>query len=234
MRDGMLLMLALGISSLSVVAQTNGPVIATGAMRNTMFNGQLSGLIALDSLAVPGTYGIGPVEYLQGEVLILDGIVFRSSAHGDGAMTVEVEPRTKSPFFVHQYVASWTAVELPDTVVDLPTLDGFLTTRYAALGQPFAFRLSGKFTSLDAHIVDVPTGTVVNGPDDAHRDNKHYRTTARVADALGLFSTEHKAVFTHHDTNIHVHAITAERNWMGHVEAMRFEAGSMSLLVALP
>jgi acetolactate decarboxylase len=233
-RGGMLLMLALGISSLSVVAQSNGPVIATGAMRNTMFNGQISGLITLDSLAVPGTYGIGPVEYLQGEVLVLDGIVYRSMAQRDESMTVEVKPKTSSPFFVHQHVASWTAVKLPDTVTDLPSLDAFLTMRYAALGQPLAFRLSGKFTSIDAHIVDVPTGTTINGPDDAHRDNKHYRTTARPADALGFFSTKHKAVFTHHDTNIHVHAITAERNWMGHVEAMRFEAGSMSLLVALP
>ncbi len=51
-------------------------------------------------------------------------------------------------------------------------------------------------------------------------------------DLLGFFSTKHKAVFTHHDTNIHVHAITAERDWMGHVEAVQFQSESVHLLVA--
>ena len=36
-------------------AAQNGPVIPTGAMRNTMFNGQLAGLIQLDSIAKPPT-----------------------------------------------------------------------------------------------------------------------------------------------------------------------------------
>jgi acetolactate decarboxylase len=58
--------------------------------------------------------------------------------------------------------------------------------------------------------------------------------TGTQAEALGFFSTAHKAVFTHHDTNIHVHAISVERDWMGHVEALSFVARHMSLRVALP
>ena len=80
--------------------------------------------------------------------------------------------------------------------------------------------------------MDVPRGTEVNGPDDAHRHNKHYHLEGRTMDIVGFFSTKHKAVFTHHDTNIHVHAITAERDWMGHVEQLRFSSSSVQLQVA--
>jgi acetolactate decarboxylase len=210
----------------------NGPVIATGAMRNTMFNGQLAGLIQLDSIAKPGTYGIGPVDYLRGELMLWDGHSYRSSAKGDSTMVVEELPESRAPFFVHQRVQEWTDVALPDSITDLPALDAFLTARYAAIGKPFAFKLQGKVTEVHAHIVDVAPGTVINGPDDAHRENKHYTLRDRTMDLLGFFSTKHKAVFTHHDTHIHVHAITAERDWMGHVESIRFNPGSMRLCMA--
>lgn len=223
---------ALVLTSLNTLAQ-NGTVIATGAMRNTMFNGQLAGLIRLDSIAQPGTYGIGPVEFLRGELLLWDGHAYRSTAQGDSAMEVEQRPDSKAPFFVHQFVKEWTEIVLPDSITDLPMLDAFLTARFAALGKPFAFTLLGRISEVRAHIVDVTPGTVINGPDDAHRENKNYRLTDRTMDLLGFFSTRHKAVFTHHDTNIHVHAITADRDWMGHVEELRFQPEHCILRVAI-
>lgn len=212
----------------------NGPVHATGAMRNTMFNGQLAGLIDMDSLAVPGTFGIGPLEYLRGEVLVLDGNVYISTVDDLGSMLVVKDEAAKAPFFVHQRVKEWQEVQLPDSVADLAGLDRFLTDRYADLNVPLAFRLSGPFEHVEVHIVNVPVGTVITGPEDAHRDNKNFQLTGATGEAVGFFSTAHKAVFTHHDTNIHVHAITAERDWMGHVEALSFVARHMSLQVALP
>lgn len=211
----------------------NGPVSPIGVMRNTMFNGQLAGLIQLDSIAKPGTYGIGPLEYLRGEVLLLDGTVFVSTAAKGRSMTVVQQPEVRAPFFVHQHVETWTTVELPDSVVDLIKLDAFLTSHSGDIGAPFAFRMQGVFTSVDAHIVDVPMGSEVNGPDDAHRHNKDYHSEGRTMDIVGFFSTEHKAVFTHHDTNIHVHAITTDRDWMGHVEQMLFDPRHVTLSLAM-
>ncbi len=224
--------MTLSVLAYSACAQ-NGPVTATGAMRNTMFNGQLAGLIQLDSIAMPGTYGIGPAEYLRGELMLWDGHPYRSTATGDSAMLVEERPESKAPFFVHQVVKEWTEVALPDSVTDLPTLNAFLTARYASIGGPFAFKLQGTVSEVHAHIVDVSPGTVINGPDDAHRENKHFTLRERTMDLLGFFSTRHKAVFTHHDTNIHVHAISAERDWMGHVESLRFDPKAMLLSVAI-
>jgi acetolactate decarboxylase len=203
-------------------------------MRNTMFHGQLAGLVLLDSIATPGTYGIGPLEHLRGELLLWNGQPFRSTTTPDGGMHVEQATNARAPFFVHQVVKEWTEVALPDSVVDLPTLDAFLTARYASMGVPFAFTLQGTVAEVHAHIVDVSPGTVINGPDDAHRENKHFTLRERSMDLLGFFSTKHKAVFTHHDTHIHVHAITTERNWMGHVERLTIAPNAVRLWVALP
>lgn len=218
----------------AVAHAQNGPVVATGAMRNTMFHGQLAGLIRLDTLTVPGTYGVGPLEYLRGELLLLDGKAYCSTVLTDSTMAVAERPDARAPFFVHQRVEHWQEVQLPDSVTDLRSLDGFLTVRYGAVLQPFAFRLSGHFTAVDVHVLDVPPGTTITGPPDAHRHNKHYHLTDAPAETLGFFSTQHKTVFTHHDAHIHVHAITPARDWMGHVEAMRFEAGKVRLVVAEP
>ncbi|HNR55203.1 MAG TPA: acetolactate decarboxylase [Flavobacteriales bacterium] len=210
----------------------NNPVVPTGAMRNTMFNGQLAGLIQLDSIAKPGTYGIGPVEYLRGELMLWDGHAYRSTAQGDSAMVVVEAPESKAPFFVHQHVREWTEVPLPDSVADLGALDAFLTARFGA-APPFSFKLHGVCERVDLHIVDVSSGTVVHGPDDAHRENKHFHLDGRNVDLLGFYSTRHQAVFTHHDTHIHVHAITAVRDAMGHVEELAFDPRKLTLVVAV-
>lgn len=217
----------------SALSAQNGPVIATGAIRNTMFNGQLAGLIDLDSIAKPGTFGIGPLEYLLGEVLLFDGMVFVSAMEKNLDMHVVQRTEVRAPFFVHQHVGEWATVELPDSVMDLHTLDAFLSARFATIGTPFAFRISGVMASTDIHIMDVPMGTEVNNPDDAHRHNKDHHLADSAMDLIGFFSTKHKAVFTHHDTNIHVHAITVERNWMGHVEDVHFVPSRVTLSVAI-
>lgn len=231
MRRFLTLFVAMTLAVATLHAQS-GPVIATGAMRNTMFNGQLAGLISLDSLSGVRTYGLGPLEYLRGELLLLDGRAYCSTVVNDTLMRVTERTDVRAPFFVHQRVARWHEVELPDSVIDLRSLDAFLTARYGALPSPFAFRLTGVFAVVDVHVLDVPLATTIQGPSDAHRHNKHYHLADAPAEALGFFSTQHKTVFTHHDAHIHVHAITPARDWMGHVETMRFGAGQVRLWVA--
>src|SRR5690606_26975183 len=76
--------------------------VPTGAMRATMAHGQLAGLIQLDSIASPGYYGVGPLEYLRGELLLLDGQAYCATAITDSTMQVDLRPAARAPFFVHQ------------------------------------------------------------------------------------------------------------------------------------
>lgn len=212
----------------------NGPVVPTGAMRATMTQGRLAGLIQLDSIARPGNYGLGPLEHLRGELILFDGQAYQATAIDDSTMHVGLRSDARAPFFVHQHVERWTLLELPDSIHDLHTLDAFLTAHFGMEAAPFAFRLTGHFAAVDVHVLDVPVGAEVRQRSDVTPHNRHYHLRDSEADALGFFSTQHKSVFTHHDAHIHVHALTPARDWMGHVEGLRFEAGRVQVWVPAP
>lgn len=49
------------------------------------------------------------------------------------------------------------------------------------------------------------------------------------SEIIGFFSTEHKAILTHHDTYLHMHLITKDRQKMGHLDEVLFKKGMMKL-----
>ncbi len=204
-------------------------VIPTGAMRRTMWEGQLAGLIALDSIAKPGMFGIGPLEHLRGEITIVDGRCFVSYVLPDGTIKVEERSDVKAPFFVRAAVSHWDPVTLPSTVVDLPSLDAFLTEWARTRTEPFTFRLRGLVVDAHVHVMNVPPNTRINGPDEAHAHQVVYQDRNNEGTLVGFFSTKHKAVFTHHDTNIHVHYISWDQMLMGHLDLLRVDPARMIL-----
>jgi len=65
-------------------------VKVVGAMKEVMWKGKLSGTIDLDTLSnKQHLFGLGPVEYLAGEILIIDGKAYRSTVLTDSTMKVE-------------------------------------------------------------------------------------------------------------------------------------------------
>jgi acetolactate decarboxylase len=48
---------------------------------------------------------------------------------------------------------------------------------------------------------------------------------------IGFFSTEHKGVFTHHDSFLHMHLITKDKEKMGHLDAATFDRINVHLPV---
>lgn len=67
----------------------NSEVKIAGAMKNVMINGQLEGFIDLDSIKnKENLIGLGPIEYLSGEILILDGHSYISKVTSDSTMLI--------------------------------------------------------------------------------------------------------------------------------------------------
>jgi hypothetical protein len=56
---------------------------------------------------------------------------------------------------------------------------------------------------------------------------KHYNYQNEDAEIIGFFSTEHKGVFTHHDSFLHMHLITKDESKMGHLDELKI--GKMKL-----
>ena len=192
-----------------------------GEMRQVMREGKLEGTIRLDTLKQrEHLYGLGPLAFLKGEVMVIDGVSYISTVADDSSMVVDRSFDVEAPFFGYGNVTSWSEIPLPDSVRTLAEIELFLDATTKDRKRPFFFRMVGAVANAMIHVVNLPDGSVVRSPDDAHVGQVDYPINDTESELLGFFSTEHKAVFTHHDTYLHIHLITADRTMMGHVDAL--------------
>ena len=199
-------------------------VKVSGEMRDVMWKGELQGKVLLDTLNnKKGLYGLGPAEYLRGELLVVDGKSFISTVLTDSTMNVEKKYNVKAPFFVYGNVTDWTKQNLPEYVKNMSDLEDVLNNKAENLTKPFIFKLKGKVKSADIHIQNLPKGSKVSSPKEAHAGQINYKLENEAVELIGFYSTDHKGVFTHHDTNMHIHLITANRDKMGHLDAVEIE-----------
>jgi acetolactate decarboxylase len=195
-----------------------------------MWKGQLYGTIALDTISnKQHLYGLGPLEFLSGEIMVIDGKSFVSSVVSDTEMTVVETYQAQAPFFVHTNVAQWKKQALPENIHNLQQLEQYLDEITQTAPRPFAFKLTGKVESAIIHIMNVPKGMKISSPDEAHRHQVKYKLEDEEVEIVGFFSTEHQAVFTHHDSFIHTHLMTTDQLKMGHLDEVLFKAGTVTL-----
>ncbi|PKG44133.1 alpha-acetolactate decarboxylase [Psychroflexus sp. MES1-P1E] len=204
--------------------ETYSDINIVGAMRNVMWKGELSGSISLDTISNrKGLYGLGPESYLTGELLINDGKSYVSKVTSDSTMTVEKTFNLSAPFMVYANVTKWNEIELASNVKSIKDIEKLVDEKTTDLKRPFVFKLTGKISKAIIHIQNLPKGTIVSSPKEAHQGQTNYELKDEEATIIGFFSTEHKGVFTHHDSNIHLHLITKNESKMGHLDELEIE-----------
>ena len=91
------------------------------------------------------------------------------------------------------------------------------------LGKPFPFIISGVIPDAKWHIINWPEG------DTEHSHTKHINsglsgnlieTSMKI---LGFYSKHHKAIFTHHTTNVHMHFLTNDKKISGHIDEISLD-----------
>ncbi len=223
------------VFSAFVVVCQGQSITVVGAMKNTMWNGQLSGLLSLDSLSGKSDlYGVGPLEFLRGEILLLAGKPYASTVLSANRMTVQESPSSKAPFFVYASVNGWRELSGIPPLVTPRQVEVFLDSLAFNQKVPFVFRIISKVNRADIHVMNVPEGKAVKSPNDAHESQVNYQVKGKEVEIIGFFSRSHQTVFTHHDTYLHMHLITADRTLMGHVDDFRLIPSSVKLFVSFP
>ena len=213
----------------------NSGVEHSGAMRNVMWKGELYATLKTDTL--PDNrhlYGLGPVEGLKGEILILDGITYVSKIENDGSMKVNQEKQVGAPFFVYGRCDEWKQFPLTPSTVALADLEKLLDSISVTFTKPFLFRLTGQFPSAVIHVVNLPDGIKVTNPEMAHTNQSNFQLEKQEAEIVGFFSKEHSGVFIHHDSFVHCHLITSDKKQMGHLDALVIDPGLTTLWIASP
>lgn len=195
-------------------------VYYSGALR-TMMSGDISRTIELDTLSQKKhLYALGAFEGLQGEVQIFDG-VSQSSRVKDSMVVIENEIEGSASLLVYTQVEKW--VENSSFFFASKTdLDSLLMNEAKKVGldieKPFPFILEGKVTELQWHVINW------NPKDSVHTHKKHQESglngivkneNVRI---LGFYSNKHKAIFTHHSSNVHMHFTSKDQSLAGHVD----------------
>ncbi len=203
----------------SINKSTYSDVKIVGAMKNVMWKGELGSRIDLDTISDKnGLYGIGPKTYLTGELLINNGRNYLSKVTSDSTMTVEKRFDVSAPFLVYAHVTEWNEMDLPSSIKSIQDLEKFINKKTIEYKRPFAFKLKGQILKAIIHIQNLPKETKVSSPEEAHQGQVKYNISNEDVEIIGFFSTEHKGVFTHHDSFLHMHLITKDETKMGHLD----------------
>ena len=194
-------------------------VTVTGAMRNVMWKGELGPVISLDSLRNKGSYGIGPLSGLRGEILLSNGIPYVSFIDEEGTPRVEKRPDATAPFLVRTSQVTWDQHKLPNTEINHKYIEHYLNKLATKYDEPFAFRILGNATAADIHVQNLAPGSIVSSPTEAHAGQVNLQVPPGAVEILGFYSRKHQGIFTHHDSNVHMHLITEDKKMMGHLDS---------------
>jgi acetolactate decarboxylase len=203
-----------------------------GEMRDVMWKGDLKGKIATDSLNNKETYGIGPIEFLKGEVVVFEGQTFVSKVLDSVSHQVTKIPSVKAPFFVYSTNSELNVVEVALENYSLKEIEEHIDSIYKNNDQPLLIRIDGVFNKMKLHSVNLPEGEQVSSPDEAHQGLTQYELNGISGALIGFFSRYHKAVFTHHDSFFHAHFISDDRQVLGHIDELKFNASKVTLKVS--
>jgi acetolactate decarboxylase len=205
-----------------------------GAMKNVMRKGELLANIDLDSLSNKShLYGMGPVEFLTGEITVVNGRSFRSTVQFNGEMKVEETFEVKAPFFGYSQIEKWEERQIPDSVHTIQQLENFLNASTRDRSRPYFFKLKGEVDFAKIHVVNLPKGSKVSSPEEAHVGQANYSIKNKNAEIIGFFSTEHQTIFTHHSTFLHMHLVTDDLLQMGHVDQLNIVSQGIKLFLPM-
>lgn len=191
-----------------------------GQMRNVMWKGDLEGRISTDSLNYSNAYGLGPIENLRGEVLLFEGKTFISKVIDSVAHQVTQVNFIKAPFFVYSTESDLNTISLTPKGLSLKSIEKLIDSLYFGYDKPLLVRIDGVFKDLTVHSVNLPEGSSVSSPDEAHNGLIQYSYKNIGGTLVGFFSRQHKAIFTHHDSYFHAHFISDDLSVMGHVDSL--------------
>ncbi|MEQ8905328.1 acetolactate decarboxylase [Ekhidna sp.] len=192
-----------------------------GELRKIMHQGEFQARVSLDTLAKKELYGLGALDTLSGEVLVIDGEVFRSYVKNDTLIT-QTDQSAKATLFVYASVTAWDTIDF-SSISDIE----IQLEKSQDLSKAFPFILLGS-PSVDYHVINFDSE---NGDISKHKEGAFRGSFSNEPlTILGFYSKEAKGIYTHHDSNLHMHVINADETIMGHVDRLDLEDKMFQLL----
>lgn len=191
-----------------------------GALR-TIMSGNIKPVISLDTLSEKNhLYALGAVDYLKGEIQIFNSKPSNSFVI-DSSLRIKDSYSLKASLLVYAEVAAWDSFQIENskTKSDLEEQIFKLATNNGMdIEKPFPFLLEGTITSIDWHVINWKDGDTIHDHKKHKESGLNGTLHNREVQIIGFYSTKHKAVFTHHTTNMHMHFKTKDGAIAGHID----------------
>lgn len=195
-----------------------------GALKNFRMKGDISAKFNLKQLEnKPGIYALGAFENLKGEIQIFNSVPYNTFVE-DRKIIFDTTFEKKAALLVYSQVKSWQELSIPKNISSQSELETFIQTMAVKNGlnikKPFPFLISGNAKLVSWHVINWDEN------DKEHNHQKHIesglngRLVDTKIDILGFYSNQHKGIFTHHSTNMHMHFKTKDKTVAGHIDKL--------------
>jgi acetolactate decarboxylase len=204
-----------------------------GSLRAIFHEDQLGPEVELDRV-LPNTalYAVGARSDLAGEITVIAGVAYVSLATGSDSSSTQVwrEGPESACLLVTAEVEAWQELSL-DRSVPSEALDRLISEMADSAGidvaEAFPFVIEGVVQDLSWHVIDgsrLPGGGASH---EAHREAAvlHHRAET-AATLIGFYSPRDHGVFTHRESNTHIHCVVGEPLSSGHVDQVVLTAAT--------
>jgi len=136
-----LLLTGLTLCGFTQAVAAGNDTLTQVATIDALLGGLYDGVVTVESLITMGDLGIGTFDALDGEMVVLDGQVYRVSADGRAA---SVMAGTTTPFAAVTFFDSEREMTIP-AGTDLAAMPALVAAAVASSNLFYAFRLQGRF-----------------------------------------------------------------------------------------
>ena len=214
-------------------------VQAWGNFKQMAHTGNTAGVVKVSELgSAKGSYGIGAVAGMRGELLLWDGKMLVSRGHSPKGETSPAVDKDEAVLFVRAQVNAWQEMPVGKDMTQ-QEFESFVVSSAKKAGLdadkafPFALRTSGM--NLVWHVVTgAPSGGAHHGSgthQQGHANSRVFKEAAAAGTLLGFYTAAAlEGIASHPGERFHVHYANADFSVSGHVDEYRVPRGSVLLL----
>jgi alpha-acetolactate decarboxylase len=223
--------------ALSAAAQGPLDVTAYGNFKRMVYISDTSGKVALASVPLSaGTYGVGALADLTGEILIWGGEFFVTSGESVSGATQPPGIHDQAALLVTAQVKGWNEAEVVRDMTQQEFEQFVINTAHSKridINKPFPFIVLGEAMDYTWHVVTGKAkrhgGSAQHGQ--GHATNRIFTGAKTSGKLVGFYSAEEQeGVISHPGERFHVHYADNELKTSGHLDNFGIVKGAKLLL----
>jgi acetolactate decarboxylase len=187
---------------------------------DALMQGVFDGIQSVEEIRRHGDFGIGTFDALDGEMIVLDGIVYQAKA--DGRMYTATDNQTSPLATVTSFERDFTVnTEIPMNISEFSqAMEGALPTK----NMVYAVRLNGTFPSMKVRAIPAQEKPYPTLPEAASNQSV-FQYTDCSGTVVGFYTP---AFFKGLNVaGYHLHFISNDRKTGGHILDMTVPAGTV-------